>query len=95
MSDHSETTMLGAGNLISDSQEERAALKVAEAKMLEVETQFPEWWSMYEDVVPDTAPRAEVVELLQSAPNDFARGVVYGKYLMRLEIAAITKRPWV
>lgn len=94
MSNISETLLLGEIKEDAGSSGERAALRIAESKMLQVEQKYPDWWSLYEDVVPDTAARAEVVELLATAPDDFSRGVIYGKYLMRLEIAAITKRPW-
>ena len=94
MSD-SVNKLFGEGGLPESGAEERAALRLVEASVLQLEQQHPEWWALYEEVNPDSAPRAEVVELMAAAPNEFARGLVYGKYLMRLEIAAITNRPWV
>lgn len=79
---------------LTAAEGERSALAQAEKAMMEIERIFPEWFALYEDIFPDSAPRAEFVELLKAAPNEFARGMLYGKYLMRLEIAAITKRPW-
>lgn len=74
---------------------ERAALRMAETSMMVVETNFSEWFCLYEETMVDMAPREEVVELLRTAPDDFTRGLIYGKYLMRLEIAAMTRRPFV
>lgn len=77
------------------SAQERHALALAEAEMAKLETQFTQWWALFDDTSPYMAPRAEVVELMETAPNAFALGVFYGLYTMRLEIAAMTKREWV
>lgn len=52
----------------------------------------PTWFARYEDVFPDTAPRGEVVGLMAGAPDQFSLGVLFGKFLMRQEIAAMTGR---
>jgi len=79
----------------TDFLEERRALASAEFQMAKLEREFPDWWALFDDTLPDMAPRAEVVELMLSAPNPFALGLLYGKFTMRQEIAAITKREWV
>lgn len=60
--------------------------------MVELERHHPDWYELYEDTSPDTASRADVVELMYSAPTDFALGLLYGKFTMRVEIASITGR---
>lgn len=95
MSQQSSEMQVFSAPVNEAAQGERAALRAAEQCMLQVEQRFADWFAAYEDAQPDTAPRSEVVELMASAPTDFARGLIYGKYLMRLEIAAITKRPWI
>lgn len=87
-------SVFGSRDLTNDNRAEREALAHAEREMAKLEAEFPEWWAFYDEVMPDIAPRADVVELLRTAPNDAARMLIYGKFTMRLEIAAITKRPW-
>lgn len=52
----------------------------------------PGWMAMYEDALPDSAEREVIVDLMKSAPNHFALGVLYGKFLMRMQIAEMTDR---
>lgn len=55
----------------------------------------PVWVERFDDAHLPTADRPTVVDLLQSAPDDFARGLMYGHILARLEIAQATGRPFV
>jgi hypothetical protein len=52
----------------------------------------PEFFAYFEDVDPDTAPRAELVDLMASAPNDQVKFFLFGKFTMRLTLAAVTGR---
>lgn len=52
----------------------------------------PDWFAKYEDSFPDTAPKQEMLDLMKGAPDNFSLGVLYGKFLMRQEIAAMTGR---
>ncbi|MES2977565.1 MAG: hypothetical protein V4731_04010 [Pseudomonadota bacterium] len=72
--------------------DERQALGKCESHMDALALAYPDWYALYDITMPDSASRAEVVELLSTAPNDFALALMYGKYTMRLEIAAITGR---
>ena len=68
----------------------------ATAEMDALETSHPEWYAMYNDVLPDSAAsRAELAELWATAPTPFANALIYGKFTMRLEIAAHTGIPFV
>lgn len=84
-------------NIFEDSEfrEERDSLSFISLKLEELERQFPEWITLFDNTSPDIAPRAEVVKLMATAPNPFALGVLFGKYTMRQEIAAMTGREWV
>lgn len=73
---------------------EQVAVGRCDRKMAEVQTNFPDWFELYDDINPDNAPRDEVSELMASAPNDFALGLIYGKFTMRMELAAVTDRPF-
>jgi hypothetical protein len=51
----------------------------------------PFWMAEYEDAMPfDTEP---LQELLESAPNDFARGIIVGKLSILRDISTLTDRP--
>ena len=71
--------------------EARATLECS-GEMEELRTQFPDWFALYEDMQPDTAGCEEVLALLTSAPNAFSKGLMMGKFSIRMEYAAITGR---
>lgn len=50
----------------------------------------PEWHEQYEETDLETAPSEEVLQLLMTAPNSFAKGLISGVLRMRLAIAGIT-----
>lgn len=60
----------------------------------DIMSKYPEWGALYEDTDPFSAPQAQLLELIESAPNDAARMLVYGFYHARVEIAAMTGRPF-
>ena len=47
-----------------------------------------------DDVDADTADIDVLVGLLETAPTDFARGIVFGKLTPRSQIAAVSGRPF-
>lgn len=71
---------------------EETAIARCDTRIKELQQSHPDWFELFDDTLPDNAPRSEVVELMLSAPNDFSMGLMYGKYTMRLEIAAVTGR---
>jgi hypothetical protein len=54
----------------------------------------PSWWLEYEHTETDICSRAELLSLLETAPTPMARGVIFGKWLMRIEIENVTGRPF-
>jgi hypothetical protein len=52
----------------------------------------PDWFADFEDSDPDICPIADLIQLLDTAPTDTARGFLAGKLLMREAIAQITGR---
>lgn len=77
----------------SESQAiEREVMNKCQALMHAVAKVDPAWLAYYEDSFPSTAEREVIVDLMNSAPNHFVLGLLYGKFLMRLEIAQITGR---
>ena len=74
---------------------EKTQLKACFEMLMSVRLAHPAWFELYDDSLVNTATRAELVELLSSAPNDFTRGLLYGVFGMRLEIEAITGRNFI
>lgn len=53
----------------------------------------PEWFDEYDDAMVDVVADRQVMEqLLDTAPNEFLRGLMYGKLAMRQQIATLTER---
>jgi len=75
---------------------ERIGMSAATSEMDALEANHPEWFAMFNDVLPDSAAsRAELAELWATAPTPFANGLIYSKFTSRLEIAAHTGIPFV
>lgn len=55
----------------------------------------PDWFAYFEDVQAFSAPKADLMELLRTAPTPFAKGLIYGIVLMRQELAAVTGRDFI
>lgn len=62
------------------------------ARMEQAMQTSPDWFAYFEDVQAMSASRADVLELLRCAPDEFTRGLMYGIYLMRSELALVTGR---
>ncbi len=55
--------------------------------------QFPDWFDDYDDAMVDVvADRKTIEKLLETAPNEFLKGLMYGKLAMRMQISALTER---
>lgn len=54
--------------------------------------EHPEYMARFDDCDLDCAPRAELVALLQEAPDDKVRYYLLSKYTTRLTIAQLTGR---
>jgi hypothetical protein len=80
-------------NLASTSPTpEQAALLACAHKMKQLQSSHPDWFALYEDTLVNTARRTEIIELLHSAPTDFALGLLHGVYAMRVELETVTGR---
>lgn len=73
------------------SREDQLVLACSQ-RMDHVAQVHPDWFAYFDDVQALSAMRADVAELLRCAPTEFTRGLMYGIYLMRSEIALITGR---
>lgn len=86
----SGTAMLGA-SFLGDSIE-LAFLRQVEEQWEPIRREFPAWYADFEDIDPFVAERAFVQHLLETAPTEYARGVVVGIMLIRQQIAMVTGR---
>jgi hypothetical protein len=62
------------------------------SEMRIIQALHPEWYQMYEDSPAETSTAEQLMALLESAPNSFAKGLAAGALQVRLEIAAVTGR---
>lgn len=63
-------------------------------KMVSIKESDPEWFAEYEDRDPMVADRASLKMLLDTAPNEFAQGLIVGVIMLRQQIAIVTDRPY-
>lgn len=62
-------------------------------KLSDLEHEYPDWFLAYDNAMVDVcADRATIEALLDSAPTEFLRGMLYGKLAMRTQIAFLTER---
>lgn len=62
------------------------------AQIEDLRRTHPEFFAYFEDTELDTASRAELVDLMASAPDDKVRFYIFGKYNARLSLAGATGR---
>lgn len=74
------------------AEEEQKLLNACALLQQQAEEASPDWAAYYEDVQPCSAPKADILELLRCAPTPFAKGLMYGIYLMRYELSLMTGR---
>ena len=79
-----------------DSENEALGMAAAAKQMDELQRKYPDWYAMYDEVMPDSlATRSEMAELWATAPTPWAQALIYGKFTIRQEIAAHTGIPFV
>lgn len=67
-----------------------AALCLPQLRQLAAE--HPLWMDQYDDADPNVCSPEQLWDLLESAPTEFARGLIYGKLSLRTDAAAVTGR---
>lgn len=50
----------------------------------------PQWFAEFEDADPIIAPKSELVELLRTAPTEFAQAYLLGIYNFRVQLSVLT-----
>lgn len=48
------------------------------------------WFDRYDEGALDRASAADLLELMTTAPNSFTRGMVFGAFMARMELAGVT-----
>lgn len=74
---------------------EYSVMQRCNAEMAAVQRLDPAWFELFEEVSVFNAPRDELVDLMNSAPNAFMRGQLLGVFMMRVEMEAVTDRPFI
>lgn len=77
-----------------DTSNHGALLDRCQAELEQIRDTHPDWFAYFEDRDPDICSRAEMMELIDTAPTVAARQFLFGKYSLRLTISMITGRPW-
>jgi hypothetical protein len=52
--------------------------------------EHPAWFDRYDEGALEQGSAAELVELMNTAPSSFTRGMVFGAFMARMEVAAAT-----
>lgn len=78
--------------MTENQEKENAIIKNMFAEIEELRETHPEFFAYFEDVDPDTAPRAELVDLMASAPNAQVKYFLFGHLAARMAMAAATGR---
>lgn len=73
-------------------EQEAALVQSLFADIASLKETHADYFAYLEDVDPDTAPRAELLDMMRSAPNKSIQFYLFGKYTFRLNMAAITGR---
>jgi hypothetical protein len=73
---------------------ERQVLDSCQRELGSLRNTHPDWYAYLDDVDPDICDRAELVQLMNSAPTSAARHYLFGKFTMRIAISSITGRPF-
>lgn len=68
---------------------EAAAARLALPQLAALQRQHPQWMGAFDDADTDTASVATLLDLLKSAPSEFAFGLVFGKLTLRAQIDAM------
>ncbi|MFC5500094.1 hypothetical protein ACFPOE_21300 [Caenimonas terrae] len=52
--------------------------------------EHPAWFDRYDEGALDRAGAADLMELMNTAPSSFTRGMVFGAFMARMELAGVT-----
>lgn len=76
-------------------EREASVVKNLFTQLADVQRTAPDYYAHFDDVDSDTATRKELLELMNSAPNECVKYVLFGKYSMRMSLAAAIGRDFV
>lgn len=67
-----------------------AMFTAAAGELDDARREHPSWFAAYDDGALEHSSAADLMELMNTAPNSFTRGMVYGAFMARIELAAAT-----
>lgn len=66
-----------------------------DARLRDLSEKFQEWFDEFDLIDPDFCTREELTKLMLGAPTSFVEGMLFGKFTMRIQMAALTGRTFV
>lgn len=70
---------------LADQEAEIEAARLTMPYMAQLQRMHGSWMAAFDDSETDEASLPDLLDLLKSAPTEFARGLVYGKLSMRAQ----------
>lgn len=69
-------------------------LEDAHELLARIEQDHPSWFLVFDSICshPLSHERGEILEAMASAPHPFLKGILYGSYIMSLQIEQVTGR---
>lgn len=71
-------------------EQQAQAIQAAMPDMALLRADHKQWFERYEDTSLYAASAADFLELMQSAPTGFAKGMVYGAFMARMDVVGAT-----
>lgn len=75
-------------------RQDTSVLLQLQKKMASIKESHPDWFADYEDRDPMVADRQTLALMLETAPTEFAQGLIVGIIMLRQQISIVTERPY-
>lgn len=75
-------------------RQDTSVLLQLQEKMASIKESHPDWFADYEDRDPMVADRQTLALMLETAPTEFAQGLIVGIIMLRQQISIVTERPY-
>jgi hypothetical protein len=71
-------------------ESQAATNRLSQGDLAQAQAADPTWFAHYDEIQADRADFEELYALMESAPTEFTRGLVYGRIMARMDVAAVT-----
>lgn len=76
------------------AQMESGALRRIQTVIADSVAAHPDFHAWMDETDPFTASRTELADLMDSAPTDVVKGMLFGIHMMRIQISMVTGRAY-